>query len=59
MFSKCDNEMEKIGIPCDCPIPTGLFSVPIQTIPVTKDQIDQLPSALSWFVEVILFNFDT
>jgi hypothetical protein len=52
MFSKCDEEMENKGIPCDCPIPTGLFSVPSQTITVTKEQIDKLPSALNWFVEV-------
>lgn len=52
MFSKCDKEMENKGIPCDCPIPTGLFTVPTQSITVTKEQIENIPSALGWFVEV-------
>jgi ganglioside GM2 activator len=51
MFSKCDEEMENKGIPCDCPIPTGLFSVPTQKITVTDEQIEKIPSALNWFVE--------
>ena len=54
MFSKCDKEMEKKGIPCDCPIPTGLFSVPTQSITITEEQVENIPSALSWFVEVCI-----
>ncbi|EDO43020.1 predicted protein, partial [Nematostella vectensis] len=32
MFSKCNKTMEDTGIPCDCPIPTGTFSVPTQSL---------------------------
>ena len=52
MFSKCDKEMENKGVPCDCPIPTGLFTIPTQSITVTKEQIENMYSTLSWFVEV-------
>ena len=43
MFSKCDKEMEAGGVPCDCPIPTGTFTVPTQTVTVTSQQISEIP----------------
>ncbi|KAK3741400.1 hypothetical protein QZH41_006213 [Actinostola sp. cb2023] len=43
MFNECDREMQNQGIPCECPIPTGRFTIPTQAITVTKEQIDKIP----------------
>ncbi|XP_032241744.1 uncharacterized protein LOC116620183 [Nematostella vectensis] len=43
MFGKCDKEMENTGIPCDCPIPTGTFTLPPQAITVTPEMIEKVP----------------
>lgn len=43
MFNKCDKEMEAKGVPCDCPFPTGTFTLPTQTVKVTNEQISQIP----------------
>lgn len=51
VFSKCDRAMENTGISCDCPIPTGLFTIPTQLIKVTKEMIEQIP-VWNWIVNV-------
>ncbi|EDO36431.1 predicted protein [Nematostella vectensis] len=42
-FSKCDEVMEAQGVPCDCPIPTGQFALPLQSIPVPADMLSAIP----------------
>ncbi|KAK3703210.1 hypothetical protein QZH41_016060, partial [Actinostola sp. cb2023] len=49
MFNECDREMQNQGIPCDCPIPTGKFTIPTQSITVTKEQIEKIP-VWNWLV---------
>ncbi|KAK3703196.1 hypothetical protein QZH41_004963 [Actinostola sp. cb2023] len=50
MFNTCDPEMENQGIPCDCPIPTGKFTIPTQAITVTKDQIAKFIPVGKWLL---------
>ena len=43
MFNRCTKEMEAKGVPCDCPIPTGTFTIPTQTVTVTSKELDEIP----------------
>ncbi|KAK3703207.1 hypothetical protein QZH41_016061, partial [Actinostola sp. cb2023] len=49
IFSECDREMENQGIPCECPIPTGRFTIPTQSFTVTKEHIKKIP-VWNWLV---------
>ena len=56
MFSKCDVKMERSGVPCDCPLPTGTFNVPTQSIKVTNEQLSQI-SLPNFLVNVSYYKY--